>query len=164
MSRKLLLCGASILAILVAVGAADADTFSTPGRVSFTASLSGEYAFKVVGAAGGGFLNPGFDIHGGAGAEISGEVSLTAGEQLTLIVGGAGVSAGAGRIRGQRLRHGFRIRREIPQWRQWFRRRRRVREWRRGRRVFRGRGRRLQLRRPSWHRAFPQDKTRKASQ
>jgi hypothetical protein len=36
MSRKVLLAGASALAILVAAGAAEADSFTIPGMYSFT--------------------------------------------------------------------------------------------------------------------------------
>jgi hypothetical protein len=51
--KKLLLGGASALAILVAAGAADAAIFSMPGKATFTASVGGEYSLEVLGAAGG---------------------------------------------------------------------------------------------------------------
>ncbi len=84
MSRKLLLAGASALAILVAAGAADAKTFSMPGQFSFTAPVSGEYALEALGGSGGNS----FSFSGGLGAEVSGDIALTAGEKLTLYVGG----------------------------------------------------------------------------
>jgi PEP-CTERM motif len=90
MTRKLLLCGASVVAMLVASGAANA----TPGKATFTASVSGEYFFVALGAAGGSILFPdGTSDRGGAGAEVFGDVFLSAGEQLTLIVGGRGGDA-----------------------------------------------------------------------
>ena len=89
MSRKLLLGGASALAILVAAYAADAATFITPGEASFTATVTGEYSFEALGASGGNFQQ----TPGGLGAEVSGELFLTAGEQLTLFVGGRGGDA-----------------------------------------------------------------------
>ena len=89
MSRKLLLGGASALAILVAASAADAATFITPGEASFTASVTGEYSFEALGASGGNFQQ----TLGGLGAGVSGDLFLTAGEQLTLFVGGRGGDA-----------------------------------------------------------------------
>src|ERR1700677_3733894 len=59
-----------------------------PGMFSLTAAVSGEYAVELLGASGGNatFLN----IPGGSGAEVSGDIFLTAGEDLTLFVGGQG--------------------------------------------------------------------------
>src|SRR6202453_2222945 len=61
-----------------------------PGMFSLTAAVSGEYAVELLGASGGNatFLN----IPGGSGAEVSGDIFLTAGEDLTLFVGGQGGS------------------------------------------------------------------------
>src|ERR1700722_7708174 len=89
MSRKILLGGASALAILVAASAADAATFMTPGEASFTATVTGEYSFEALGASGGNFQQ----TLGGPGAGVSGDLFLTAGEQLTLFVGGRGGDA-----------------------------------------------------------------------
>jgi hypothetical protein len=50
---------------------------------------TGEYALDVFGASGGGSAGGGV---GGLGAEVSGDISLTAGETLTLFVGGRGQS------------------------------------------------------------------------
>ena len=87
-----LLAGASALAILTSAAEANAETFAFTGAVqSFTASVSGEYAVELLGAGGG--------HTGGRGAEVSGDVFLTAGEDLTLFVGGqgeSGINAGGG--------------------------------------------------------------------
>jgi hypothetical protein len=83
MNGKLLLAGASALAILAATTEARAEGFMFTGAVqTFTAVTAGEYAFDVLGAAGG--------PAGGNGAEVSGDVFLTAGEFLSLYVGGGG--------------------------------------------------------------------------
>ena len=92
MSRKLLLAGASALASLVAAGAADAKTFTMPGQFSFTAPVSGEYAIEALGGSGGNS----FSFSGGLGAEVSGDIALTAGEALTLYVGRQGESNAVG--------------------------------------------------------------------
>ena len=70
---------------------ANAETFTVPGMFSFTAAVSGEYALELLGASGGGSYDGGGV--GGRGAEASGDVFLTAGEDLTLFVGGQGASA-----------------------------------------------------------------------
>jgi PEP-CTERM motif len=93
-TKAFLLAGASALAILASAAEANAETFAFTGAVqSFTASVSGEYAVELLGAGGG--------HTGGRGAEVSGDVFLTAGEDLTLFVGGqggygSGVPAGGG--------------------------------------------------------------------
>jgi PEP-CTERM motif len=89
-TRALLLAGASALAILTCAAEANAETFTMPGMFSFTASVSGEYAVELLGASGG--KSNVFDLAGGLGAEVSGDVFLTAGEDLTLFVGGQGGS------------------------------------------------------------------------
>jgi PEP-CTERM motif len=89
-TRTFLLAGASALAILASAAEANAETFAFTGAVqSFTASVSGEYAVELLGASGGN--------NGGLGAEVSGDVFLTAGEDLTLVVGGQG---GTGSLAG----------------------------------------------------------------
>jgi hypothetical protein len=65
-------------------------TFTYTGKiVSYTVPTTGLYEIDAVGASGGnhtyGQGNP-----GGEGAEVSGEVLLTAGETLRIAVGGAG--------------------------------------------------------------------------
>jgi hypothetical protein len=89
-TKAFLLAGASGLAILACAAEANAETFTMPGMFTFTASVSGEYTLELFGASGGlaeGFVPPGL---GGLGAEVSGQVFLTAGEDLTVFVGGQG--------------------------------------------------------------------------
>jgi Glycine rich protein/PEP-CTERM motif len=98
-TRAFLLAGASALAILASAAEANAETFVfTGGQQTFTASVSGEYAVELLGASGGNAANFG-SSDGGLGAEVSGAVFLTAGEDLTLFVGGqggSGTNAGGG--------------------------------------------------------------------
>jgi PEP-CTERM motif len=100
-----LLTGASALAILASAAEANAETFAFTGAAqSFTASLSGEYAVELLGASGGNSIA--FNSVGGLGAEVSGDVFLTAGEDLTLFVGGQGQSATSGGGGGSFVFHG----------------------------------------------------------
>jgi PEP-CTERM motif len=86
-SRAMLLAGVSALAMLACVAKADAETFIFTGGVqSFPVLVSGEYSLDVLGASGGTSVQ----AVGGLGAEVSGDISLTAGETLTLFVGGQG--------------------------------------------------------------------------
>jgi Glycine rich protein len=72
------------------VAEADAEKFIfTGGEQSFPVLVSGEYSLDVFGASGG----PSENEAGGLGAEVSGDISLTAGETLTLFVGGRGKTA-----------------------------------------------------------------------
>jgi hypothetical protein len=89
-TKAFLLAGASALAILACAAEANAETFTMPGMFSFTATVSGEYAVELLGASGGNSTAGGGV--GGLGAEVSGDVFLTAGEDLTLFVGGQGVT------------------------------------------------------------------------
>jgi PEP-CTERM motif len=85
-SRAMLLAGVSALAVLACAGEADAETFIFTGGVqSFPVLVSGEYSLDVFGASGGNGSGS-----GGLGAEVSGDIALTAGETLTLFVGGQG--------------------------------------------------------------------------
>jgi hypothetical protein len=70
MSRKVLLARASALAMLVAAGAADAETFTftTPGFFVFTVPVTGEYLIGISGASGG--SNVAANLPGGLGASI----------------------------------------------------------------------------------------------
>jgi PEP-CTERM motif len=88
-TKAFLLAGASALAILASAAAANAETFTMPGMFSFTALVTGEYAVELLGASGGSTLGGSV---GGLGAEASGDVFLTQGEDLTLFVGGQGIS------------------------------------------------------------------------
>ncbi|MGA7237717.1 MAG: PEP-CTERM sorting domain-containing protein [Bryobacteraceae bacterium] len=86
-----------LLSLLFAPPAA-ADLFSYKGGAqTFTAPVDGVYTITAYGASGGSTLNN----SGGLGAEIGGQFTLTAGEILTIYVGGEGASvsdqgAGAG--------------------------------------------------------------------
>jgi PEP-CTERM motif len=90
-TKAFLLAGASALAILASAVEANAETFTMPGMFSFIPSVSGEYAVELLGASGGNSTD--FGSKGGLGAEVSGDIFLTAGEDLTLFVGGQGGSA-----------------------------------------------------------------------
>jgi PEP-CTERM motif len=90
-TKAFLLAGASALAILACAAEANAETFTVPGMFSFAASVSGEYAVELLGASGGN--STAFDSVGGLGAEVSGDIFLTAGEDLALFVGEQGGSA-----------------------------------------------------------------------
>jgi hypothetical protein len=57
--------------------------------VSFIAPTTGIYDITAFGAEGGG-------VDGGLGAEIGGDVTLTMGTTLTILVGGAGGAGSAG--------------------------------------------------------------------
>jgi hypothetical protein len=96
--RAMLLAGVSALAILACAGGAKADPpFTTPGMFSFVAPATGEYSLEAFGASGGD--TPSEGTSGGLGAEVSGDLFLTAGQDLTLFVGGHGqngVSDGTG--------------------------------------------------------------------
>jgi hypothetical protein len=90
-TKVLLLAGASALAILACAAEANAETFMFTGGVqTFTASVSGEYALALLGASGGSSTIAA--VAGGLGAEVSGDIFLSAGEDLTLFVGGQGGS------------------------------------------------------------------------
>ena len=92
-SRAMLLAGVSALAMLACVAEADAETFPfTGGEQSFPVLVSGEYSLDVFGASGG----PSENEAGGLGAEVSGDIVLTAGETLTLFVGGQGQNGHGG--------------------------------------------------------------------
>jgi hypothetical protein len=104
-TKALLLAGASALAILACAVEANAETFTMPGMFSFTASVSGEYAVELLGASG--WNSTLHIVPGGSGAEVSGDIFLTAGEDLTLFVGGQGKSGvGAGGGGGNFVFHG----------------------------------------------------------
>jgi hypothetical protein len=94
-TKAFLLAGASALAILASAAEANAETFMfTNAEQFFTASMTGVYAVEVLGASGG--KSTGEGEVGGPGAEVSGDVFLTAGEKLALFVGGQGGSGTTG--------------------------------------------------------------------
>jgi Glycine rich protein len=83
--KTLLLAGASAFAILASVAGVNAET---PGRYDFLVPVSGKYEVLAFGASGGSIQDPG--AIGGLGAGVGGELFLTAGQHLTLFVGGMG--------------------------------------------------------------------------
>jgi MYXO-CTERM domain-containing protein len=89
-SRKMMLLACvSALAMLISAADASATTFTfTGGAQSFTVPASGDYSLEAFGASGG----DGRMGKGNAGAEFTGDIFLTAGEDLTLFVGGQGKS------------------------------------------------------------------------
>src|SRR5258708_7395524 len=81
--RKVLLAGASLLALTAGASSAGATVIGYTGSsTTFTVPTTGTYDIVAFGAQGGGF--------GGLGAEIGGDFYLTAGEVLTIDVGGQG--------------------------------------------------------------------------
>jgi hypothetical protein len=93
-AKRMLLAGASLLALMAGAGGASATTFDFTGTVQhFTIVTSGLYDIEAAGAQGGGG-GPGFFgfSSGGAGAEVGGEVFLTAGEMLNIVAGGRGAT------------------------------------------------------------------------
>ena len=85
-TRRLLLVGASALAILTAAGEANAVTYSIPGFYEYMAPASGFYSVLVDGASGGD--SPGGP--GGPGAEVTGVGFVTGGDFIQIVVGGQG--------------------------------------------------------------------------
>ncbi|MGH7010221.1 MAG: hypothetical protein ACREEX_05230, partial [Caulobacteraceae bacterium] len=96
MRTRALLAGAASLVggFTLAGGALGATTFTTPGFFTYTVSKSGIFDITAWGGQGGGWGGQGADIDGGWGAQIGGEVTLSAGETLLLVVGAAGVGPG----------------------------------------------------------------------
>jgi hypothetical protein len=90
--RRLLLAGASALAILVGAADANAASFTIPGQFDYIVPVSGLYAIDALGARGG--LN--IFENAGLGAEVMGDVFLSAGEDLSVLVGGEGFAAEGG--------------------------------------------------------------------
>ena len=95
-ARRLLLAGASVLAIMTSVSEAGATLFNIPGFYSYTAPTSGVYDITAAGGQGGNAnfneQTASYTYFGGGGAIVGGDVSLTAGEQLGIYVGGQGQS------------------------------------------------------------------------
>jgi hypothetical protein len=92
-AKRMLLAGASMLALMAGVAGAAAATFDFTGSVQhFTVVTSGLYDIQADGAQGGGS----FRTSGGAGAEVGGEVFLTAGEMLNIVAGGQGATGNLG--------------------------------------------------------------------
>ena len=89
-SRRMLLAGTSAIAILAGARAAQAESWDSPGMYTFVPTFSGDYEFGVIGAVGGRATNAGQHPQGGVGAVISGEIMLTRGELVYVVVGGPG--------------------------------------------------------------------------
>jgi hypothetical protein len=76
-----------LCALTFGVSDANADSFGFTGSpITWVAPTTGLYDLTVFGAAGGGSDS----ANGGLGSEASGIFSLTAGDQLTIVVGGQG--------------------------------------------------------------------------
>lgn len=85
--KTLLLSGASILALGVTSAQAATTVFNYTGGVQYwTAPSTGSYTVNVWGAQGG----SGYYSNGGLGAGLGATFQFTAGDHLTLVVGGAG--------------------------------------------------------------------------
>jgi hypothetical protein len=89
--RKLpVVLGLAFLLLIGLNGLALADSFSYTGSiVDYTIPVTGTYDITAAGAQGGGGEA---GATGGSGAVISGDISLTAGTQLGIVVGGMGLT------------------------------------------------------------------------
>ncbi len=85
--KRIWLAGASLLAIVMGSGDANAIVFSGPLGTEYVIPSIGYYDFTVAGAQGG--SGDGFGS-GGAGAIVGGELFFSAGSTLDIVVGGAG--------------------------------------------------------------------------
>jgi hypothetical protein len=95
--KLLLLAGTALLAVAVSEPAAHAQrvNFTYSGElVTWTVPVTGTYQILAFGAQGGNEAPSGgsFASFGGLGAEIGGNFSLTAGDNLQIAVGGAGTT------------------------------------------------------------------------
>ena len=91
---RALLAGASVFAFIAAHGEAGAATWTfayTGAEETWTAPVTGGYFLKLYGGQGG----SGGGNAGGLGAEVTGDLGLTAGDVLTILVGGQGGSGGS---------------------------------------------------------------------
>src|SRR6202046_289053 len=85
--KRIWLAGASLLAILLASGDANAVVFGRPGEVDYIIPTTGYYDFKVAGGQGGGDSADALFDGGGDGALVGGELFLTIGTTLDIVVG-----------------------------------------------------------------------------
>jgi hypothetical protein len=97
--RRALPAGVSAIAMMTGAKEAGAEIFTfdySGATVLWTVPQTGLYDIAAFGAQGGGFT--GAAVHfGGKGAEAGGDIALTAGQELTILVGGQGGSGrGAG--------------------------------------------------------------------
>jgi hypothetical protein len=81
---RALLAGASLLAIVLGSGDANAVAFRTPGIDQYVIPSTGYFDFRVAGADGGAFP------FGAAGAVVGGELFFDAGDTVDIVVGGSG--------------------------------------------------------------------------
>ena len=84
-----LMAGASLLAIVLGSGDANAVVFAGPTGVDYVIPTTGYYDFRVAGAQG-----AAAGTLGGYGAVVGGELSLHAGTTLDIVAGGYGGDAG----------------------------------------------------------------------
>ncbi len=91
LNKRIWLAGASLLAIVLGSGDANAVVFQLPGSFDYIVPSTGWYDFRVAGAQGGG---PGDNLAGASGAVVGGELFLGAGNALDIVAGGAGGQAG----------------------------------------------------------------------
>jgi hypothetical protein len=88
LQKGIWLAGASLLAIALGSGDANAVIFGTPGG-EYIIPSTGYYDFTVAGANGGG-TGSFFGLGGGNGAVVGGELFFDAGRTLDIVVGGGG--------------------------------------------------------------------------
>jgi hypothetical protein len=92
LQKRMWLAGASLLAIVLGSGDANAVVFAGPAGIQYIIPSTGYYDFTVAGAQGG----EGGDtsLPGGYGAVVGGELFFDAGTTLDMVVGGAGLNGG----------------------------------------------------------------------
>jgi hypothetical protein len=87
LQKRMWLAGASLLAIVLGSGDANAVVFGGPGGAEYIIPSTGWYDFSVAGAEAG---QPFAIVLHEPGARVGGELFLAAGATLDLVVGGAG--------------------------------------------------------------------------
>lgn len=87
LQKRAWLAGASLLAIVLGSGDANAVVFAGPEGAQYVIPSTGYYEFKVTGADGG---QSSFFLPTTAGAAVGGELFLDAGDILAIIAGGGG--------------------------------------------------------------------------
>jgi hypothetical protein len=92
--KSMWLASASLLALVLGSGDANAVVFGTPGGVGYIIPSTGYYNFTVAGANGGGEDIP--SGAGGNGAVVGGELFFDAGQTLEVVVGAGGGGGLAG--------------------------------------------------------------------
>ena len=85
LNKRIWLAGASMLAIVLGSGDANAVVFQLPGSFDYMVPSTGWYDFRVAGAQGG---SDGSPNGGGVGALVGGKLFLAAGNALDIVVGG----------------------------------------------------------------------------